>query len=98
MSDKYNINKIYSLIDDYLTGKISVQHFCDEFYYAYDLELDRDGLSEIEKKTFSEISRVTSRFSQYKEDHNLDQRAFTTQKEVDKVIIEANNKLSEAEM
>ena len=53
----------------YLSGNISDKVFCDEFYYSYDLEIDLDTLTNIEKKAFSELSTGSDRFSEFEEDH-----------------------------
>ncbi|MBN2830184.1 MAG: hypothetical protein JXR56_07685 [Candidatus Cloacimonetes bacterium] len=78
-----------------MLGKIDEPTFCDEFYYSYDLEVSNDTLSEIEKQVFSDLSNVSSRFSQYEEDHKLDAKAFSTVKELRQKIIETNEKLQE---
>ena len=86
---------MYWLIDQYLLGKIDEQTFCDEFYYSYDLEINIEILSEIEKHTFTDISIVSSRFSNYEQDYKLDERAFSTVQELKEKIIEAKVKLQQ---
>jgi hypothetical protein len=43
---------------------------------------------------FDDLKTVSSRFSKYKEDHDLDSRAFSTIDELDKEIKKANEKLT----
>ncbi len=93
MYTKNNKQRLYWLIDQYLLDNIDEQTFCDEFYYSYDLELDYETLTEIEKKAFAELSEVSSRFSQNDNDHKLDSRAFSTLQELRQKIIEAKIKL-----
>ncbi len=40
----------------------------DEFYYSYDLKIDYDTLSPAEYAAFSELEKVSSRFSHFNED------------------------------
>jgi len=93
MYDKSDKLRLYWLIDEYLSGKINEATFCDEFYYSYDLKLNHETLTIIEKTLFSELSKITSRFSQYEEDHKLDARAFSTVQELKQKIIETKEKL-----
>ena len=93
MYEKNDKRRIYWLIDEYLQGKINEPTFCDEFYYSYDLGVDKNTLIDLEHEAFSELSRVTSRFSEFDEDHQLDPRAFSTTQELKKKIIETKEKL-----
>jgi hypothetical protein len=69
--------------------------FCDEFYYSYNLEVDHKTLSEIEQQAFSELHKVSSRFSEFEEDHKLDARAFTTVEQLKQKITATKEKLQE---
>lgn len=82
MYNKDDKRRLYWLIEQYILGQIDEPLFCDEYYYSYDLQISKDTLSDIERRVFSELSTVSSRFSQYKEDHKLDARAFTTLQEL----------------
>lgn len=93
MYDKSDKQRLYWLIDQYLLGRISESIFCDEFYYSYDLEVDSNTLTNIEKVVFADLSQVSSRFSQYEEDYKLDSRAFSTVEELKQKIIETKKKL-----
>ncbi len=42
MCDNIEKQKIYRLIDMYLSEKINEETFCEEFYHLYDLEVDSD--------------------------------------------------------
>lgn len=64
-------------MDLYLVNKIDSQTFCDEFYYCYGQELDRDVvLSENELLAFEKLDLVSGRFSQFEEDHKLGSNVF----------------------
>nr|WP_199156978.1 hypothetical protein [Pedobacter sp. ASV2] len=95
MYNKNDKRRLYWIIEQYLSGKIDEPVFCDEFYYSYDLEISNDTLSEIEQQVFSDLSKVSSRFSQYEEDHKLDAKAFSTVTELRQKIIETKEKLQE---
>ena len=93
MYKKNDIRRLYWLIEEYLKGSINEATFCDEFYYSYDLEIDKISLNDIEKSAFSELGKVTSRFSQHEDDHKLDARAFVSAEELRKKVIETKEKL-----
>lgn len=95
MYEKSDKRRLYWLIDQYLLGKIDEPTFCDEFYYSYDLEINNETFSDVEQQTFAELSNVSSRFSQYEEDHKLDARAFSTVEELKQKILETKEKLQE---
>jgi hypothetical protein len=82
-------------MERYLSKQITASVFCDEFYYCYDKELDHSKLTTLESKAFSDLSNVISRFSQYKEDYEIDTKAFSTEKEVISKVIEVQNLLEE---
>jgi hypothetical protein len=93
MYDKSDKLKLFWLINQYFLGKIDEPTFCDEFYNSYDLEINKETLSDVEQQTFAELSKVSSRFSQYEEDHKLDSQAFSTVQELRQKIIETKEKL-----
>ena len=93
MFNKDDKRRLYWLIDSYLSNKIDERTFCDEYYYSYDLEIDYKELSSVEEQAFSELSAVSSRFSEFEEDHKLDPRAFFTVKELKQKIQETQEKL-----
>lgn len=96
MYAKNDKRRLYQLIEMYLSKTITASVFCDEFYYCYDLELDRSTLTELETQVFAELDKVSSRFSQYEEDHKLDPKAFTTEAELNQKILEVQNKQNKA--
>lgn len=63
-------------MDMFLSGKITASVFCDELYYSYDLEIDYNTLNAVEQKAFSDLSSFSSRFSEFKEDHEKCPNAF----------------------
>lgn len=95
MYDKSDKRRLYWLIDQYLSGRIDEPIFCDEFYYSYDLEVDSNTLTDIEKVVFAELSTVAGRFSEYEEDHLGLPNGFYTVEELKQKIIETKEKLQE---
>ncbi len=93
MYKKDDKRRLYWLINQYLLGKIDESTFCNKFYYSYDLEVDSNTLTDIEKVVFAELDQVSCRFSQYEEDQKLDPRAFSTVKELKQKIIETQKRL-----
>jgi len=95
MYEKSDERKLYWLIDKDLSNEINERTFCVEFYYCYDLEINKIALTEVENQMFYELDQVVSRFSPYEEDHILDEHAFTSVKELRNKIQETKNILSE---
>jgi len=95
MFEKNDKRRLYQVMDMYLSGNINDKVFCDEFYYSYDLEIDLDTLTDLEKKAFSELSTVSDRFSEFEEDHIKYPKGFFTAEELKQKIIETKEKLQE---
>lgn len=93
MFDKNDKRRLYWLIDEYLFDKIDESTFCDEYYYSYNLELDHATLLDNEKKLFSDLGAVASRFSEFEEDHKINDKAFSSASELRNKIIETKSKL-----
>lgn len=93
MYEKNDKRRLYELMEMYCSGSITASFFCDEFYYSYCLEIDFNTFSKIEKECFSELEKVSSRFSPYEKDHKLDSKAFSTEFELKRKIIEIKSKL-----
>ena len=93
MYERIDKRRIYQLIDMYLLDDIDESMFCDEFYYSYDLELDFDTLTEEEHKIFYELSKITSRFSNFEEDIKQYPGVYSTREEVREKIKETKEKL-----
>lgn len=93
MYEKDDKRRLYWIINQYLLGKINEGNFCDEYYYCYDLELNKQTLNNLELQVFKKLSEVSSRFSKYEEDYKLDSKAFATVQELRKAIVDAKEKL-----
>lgn len=93
MHEKTDKQRIYQLIDMYLSGKINESTFCHEFYCSYDLELDYDTLSKDEYKAFYELSEVASRFSESEEDHEKYPGVYFTKRDLHQKILETKETL-----
>jgi hypothetical protein len=77
----------------YLSGKITADVFCNEFYYSYDLEIDCDVLTGIEKIAFAGLSPIVARFSEFEEDHIKYPKAYFTEQELKQKILETKEYL-----
>lgn len=87
MRKKKDIKAVYWLIDQYLSGKIDDNTFCNEFCYTYDLGVDKLQISKLEKEVFSVLSVIAGRFSEFEEDLKL-HNAFYNKRELCYAIIE----------
>lgn len=94
MYNKNDKRRLYWLIDQSLSGKINETTFCDDFHDTLVNEMYYEGLTDIEYKTFSDLSYVSQRFSEYEEDFKL-WKGFVTAKELKQKIIETKEKLQE---
>lgn len=68
MFPKNDKRRLYQLMDMYLGGVINGWTFCDEFYYSYSLEIMDDDLSDREQFAFSQLSKITYRYTNIQED------------------------------
>lgn len=68
MFPKNDKRRLYQLMDMFFEMQITASVFCDEFYYSYDVEIDYHTLSSLEYAAFSELEKVSSRFSQFNKD------------------------------
>lgn len=93
MYNKKDKRRLYQLMDLFLKEQITASVFCDEFYYSYDLEIDNKTLTIEEQLAFSDLSNVSSRFSEFKEDHEKYPNAFFTEIELREKIIQTMEKL-----
>ena len=95
MHPKTDKRRLYELMERFLDGKMDEPNFCDEFYYSYDLSLDYDTLTNEENHAFKELSNITSRFSEFEEEHKELPDFFYTKEELQQQIIETKNVLHE---
>ena len=93
MFKKNDKRRLYWLLNQYTSGKITERIFCDEFYSSFDLEINYSTLTELEYKLFSELGLVAGRFSEYEEDHKLDPKAFYTTDQLKEKIVDTKKKL-----
>jgi hypothetical protein len=95
MFEKSDKRRLYQLMDMYLSGKITADVFCNEFYYSYDLEIDSDVLTDIEEIAFAGLSSVAARFSGFEEDHIKYPKVYFTEQELKQKILETKEHLQE---
>jgi|SRR5690606_6019966 len=94
MYNKNDKRRLYWIIDQYLAGKINETTFCDDFHDTFVNEMYYEGLTDIEYKTFSDLSYLSQRFSEYEEDFKL-WKGFVTAEQLKQKIIETKEKLQE---
>ncbi|MBL0743091.1 hypothetical protein [Chryseolinea lacunae] len=95
MFPKDDKRRLYQLIDMFLAKQITASVFCDEFYCSYDLEIDYDTLSPLEYSAFSELEKVSSRFSQFNEDLGKYPGVYYNNEELKQKIFETKEKLKD---
>lgn len=95
MFSKDDKRRLYQLMDMFLAKQLSASVFCDEFYYSYDLEIDYDTLTPEEYTAFSELKKVSGRFSQFDEDFEKYPGVYYNEAELKQKIIETKEKLKE---
>lgn len=93
MFEKNDKRRLYWLIDQYLSHKIDVSTFSNEYHSCYDVDLDIDILSGSEHKIFSDLSMVAGRFSPFEEDHQKYPGVYYTEEELRKEILNAKKSL-----
>lgn len=93
MHEKTDKRRIYELIDMYLSGQIDAWTFCNEYYYCFDLELDRNTLTELESQAFSELATVSGRFTNIEEDLNKYPGTYFTEEQLKAKIMDTKNTL-----
>lgn len=92
MYSKNRKQKLYWLMNQYLSKKIDENTFCNEFHDTLVNEMYYEGLTDIECEAFSELSDVSQRFSEFEEDHKF-WPGFTTAGQLRDKIIETEEKL-----
>jgi hypothetical protein len=95
MFEKVEKKRLYWLINQYLSKKISASTFCDEYYYCYGLELDHSSLNDKEAKVFSELADIVNRYSEFEEDFS---RGFFNEQELAQKIIETKKHLRKKDL
>ena len=84
--------RLYWLIDQYLSGQIDEYNFCSGFHATFVNEMNYDDLSHDEYQAFFELSDVSQRFSDFKEDFDF-WSGFVDAKKLREKIIETKTKL-----
>lgn len=93
MLEKTDKNRIYQLIDMYLSGTIDETTFCNEFYVLFDLNINYEKLNNDEYNAFYELSEITSRFSEFEEDIKRYPGVYHSKDEVKQKILDTRKKL-----
>jgi len=82
-------------MEQYLSGKIDGDTFCNEYYYCYALELDYDTLTDLERDAFRGLSLVSGRFSSIEEDIKKYPGTYFTEEDLRKKVQETREKLQD---
>ena len=93
MYQKNNKRCLYQLMDMFLEKEIFVSVFCNEIYYCYDLGIGYTTLTPLEYSTFSELDEVSSRFSEFEEDHIQYPKVFYAEEELRSKVLETRENL-----
>lgn len=93
MNGEMNKNRIYYLMDMYLTGNIDGSTFCNEFCRVFDRELDFSTLTEEENRILSDLALVVYRFSEIEFGRIKDSDDCYREDELRKKILETLEKL-----
>ncbi|ELK43837.1 hypothetical protein BAG01nite_39800 [Brevibacillus agri] len=86
MKERTPKERLYWLIELYQQNEIELPRFCDEFSYTYNIDLDYDELTELEREMFRNLAGIASRFSPFEEDHKLDPKAFYKEEDVREMV------------
>mgnify|MGYP002338706896 CR=1 FL=1 len=82
MFDTKDRRRVYWLIDKYLEGTIDTPTFSDEYHACYDLDVDLDTLSEVEKSALRILSDVAGRFCKSESAHQKFPGLYSTDQDV----------------
>ncbi|UPQ77340.1 hypothetical protein [Chryseobacterium nepalense] len=95
MFEKSDKRRLYWLIDQYLSGQINGWTFCNEYYYSYSLEIKSDDLTDIEQSAFSELDKISSRYTDVQEDLFKYPDTYYNEEQLKQKLIETKEKLRE---
>ena len=94
MYDITDKQRLYWLIDQYLSNKINETMFCNEFHDFFVNEMDHKVLTNVEFDVFYDLSDVSQRFSDDEESFKL-WSGFVTAKQLREKVIETKEKLKD---
>ncbi|MEI5909658.1 hypothetical protein WAK64_21930 [Bacillus spongiae] len=60
--------KLYYLLGEYSKENYDIKTFCEQFTIIFNNEIDFEELNDLEYRLFSNLSKLTARFSPYDED------------------------------
>lgn len=95
MFEKNDKRRLYWLIDQYLSEQINGWTFCNEYYYSYSLEIKSDDLTDIEQSAFSELDKISSRYTDVQEDLMEYPGTYYNEEQLRQKIVETKEKLQE---
>lgn len=93
MFEKNDKRRLYWLIDQYLSEQINGWTFCNEYYYSYSLEIKSCDLTDIEQSAFSELDKISSRYTDVQEDLLKYPGTYYNEEQLKQKIIETKMRL-----
>lgn len=93
MFKKNDKRRLYWLIE--LSEQINGWTFCNDYYYSYSLDIKSDDLTDIEKSAFSELDKISSRYTDVQEDLVKYPDTYYNEEELKHKIIQTKEKLQE---
>lgn len=88
MLEQNEKDRLYWLIDQYLSNKIDAWKFCDEFFILYNINLDFNELSVFELSVFDKLDDIVSRYTNVKEDLIKYPNAYYDDKKLKQLVLE----------
>lgn len=95
MFEKNDKRRLYQLMDMYLSKQINGWTFCNEYYYSYSLEIEIDDLTDIEQSAFSELDKISSRYTDVEKDLIKYPDTYYNEEQLKQKIIETKEMLQE---
>ena len=93
MCDKISKQKLYLLLEAYISGNKDEMSFCNEFHALYNLNSDELKLSEKEQFAFDTLEEATDWFSDSEQDFALYPGLYVDKTHLSKKIYETFNTL-----
>lgn len=81
-------DRLYWLIEQYLSNKVDAWKFCNEFFTLYNINLDLNKLSVFELSVFDKLDDIVSRYTNVKEDLIKYPNAYYNDKTLKQIVLE----------
>ena len=74
--------KLDNLINLFLNKSINTNEFCDQFYKLYEFCLDKKELDAFERKLYSDLNYILSRFSMFPDEIEKYENTYYSEKDI----------------